>query len=67
VEQRLTVVPLTLVPTKHEQLRDINVRRWTLGWKRQLIPAVLVLTDFVLALLIWRTSLEFGVTACYRR
>ena len=58
MEQRLTVVPLTLVPTKHEQLRDINVRRWTLGWKRQLIPAVLVLTDFVLALLIWRTSLE---------
>jgi Undecaprenyl-phosphate galactose phosphotransferase WbaP len=58
LEQRLTEVPLTLVPTKHEQLRDINVRRWTLGWKRQLIPAVLVLTDFVLALLIWRTSLE---------
>ena len=57
MEQRLTVVPLTLVPAKHEQLRDINVRRWTLGWKRQLIPAVLVLTDFVLALLIWRTSL----------
>ena len=57
MEQRLTEVPLTLVPTKHEQLRDINVRRWTLGWKRQLIPAVLVLTDFVLALLIWQTSL----------
>jgi Undecaprenyl-phosphate galactose phosphotransferase WbaP len=57
VEQRLAVPPLTLVPTKHEQLRDANIRRWRLGWKGRLIPAVLVLTDFLLALLVWRTSL----------
>ena len=57
MEQRLAVAPLTLVPTKHEQLRDTSIRRWRVGWKRLLIPAVLILTDLVLALLVWRASL----------
>jgi hypothetical protein len=53
VEQRIAVAPLTLVPTGYEQLHDTNMRRW----KRQLIPTVMILTDFLLALLIWRASL----------
>lgn len=56
MEQRLTAPQLTLTPTEYEQLRDTNIERWRLGRQRHLVPAVLVLTDFLLSLLIWKGS-----------
>jgi hypothetical protein len=56
VEQRLTVPQLTLIPTEYEQLRDTKIEHWRLGRQRHLVPAVLILTDFLLSLLIWTGS-----------
>jgi Undecaprenyl-phosphate galactose phosphotransferase WbaP len=42
------------VPADYEPLRNRNVGRRS--WKRQLVPAVLLLTDFLLSLIVWRTS-----------
>jgi len=56
VEQRLTAAPLVLVPAKHAQLRVTSVGRWKPVWKQRLAPIILVLTDFLLSLLIWKVS-----------
>ena len=42
------------MPADYEPLRNRNVGRRS--WKRQLVPAVLLLTDFLLSLIVWRTS-----------
>jgi Undecaprenyl-phosphate galactose phosphotransferase WbaP len=51
-EQRLTSMPLVLLPGEHRYLRVANLGRWKPAWKSRLVPAVLVLADFVLALLV---------------
>ena len=55
-DQRSTAPPLILVPGKHEQLRVANVGRWRPVWKRRVVPAALVLGDFLLSLFIWKVA-----------
>jgi di/tricarboxylate transporter len=50
------VESLILVPGKHEQLRATSAGRWKPVWKRRFAPTLLILGDFLLALLIWRAS-----------
>ena len=56
MEQRVTTMPLTLVPAKHEQLRVTSAGSWKPAWKQRLVPIILVLTDFLLSLLVWKVS-----------
>lgn len=48
-EQLLT----TLVPAKYELLSAVETKRWKTIWKQRLIIGVLVLSDILLALLVW--------------
>lgn len=56
MEQRLTAASLQLVPAKHEQLRVTSAGRWKPVWKQRLVLVILVLTDFLLSLLVWKAS-----------
>ena len=56
MEQRLTTLPLTLVPDKHELLRVTSAGRWKPVWKQRMVPIVLVFADFLLSLLVWEVS-----------
>ncbi len=56
MEQRATAV---LIPTKYEYPHELNTARmgrWKPVWKRRLVPAGLVLSDVVLALLLWKVA-----------
>lgn len=53
MEQRLTG---TLIPAGYKQLRAVKARRWELTWKRRLAPAMLILSDVLLALLVWEVA-----------
>lgn len=55
MEQRLTTAG-TLIPTDNEQIRITEAGRRQRSWKRQLVPTVLVLSDVLLALLIWSVA-----------
>ncbi|MEJ7871376.1 MAG: undecaprenyl-phosphate galactose phosphotransferase WbaP [Rubrobacteraceae bacterium] len=55
MEQRSTAMGM-LIPTDYEQLRTIKGESRTPIWKRQSVPAVLVLSDVLLALLIWSVA-----------
>ena len=55
-DQTSTAPSLILVPGKHEQLRIANVGRWRPVWKRRVVPAALVLGDFLLSLFIWKVA-----------
>jgi Undecaprenyl-phosphate galactose phosphotransferase WbaP len=56
VERSSTAAPFILIPTNHEQLRAVSTGRWKSAWQRRLAPAVLVLADLSLALLVWEIS-----------
>ena len=56
MEQRLTAAQFTLIPAEYVELQDTKTERWRRGWQRYLVPAVLVLTDFLLSLLVWGGS-----------
>ena len=56
VERSSTAAPFILIPTNHEQLRAVSTERWKSAWQRRLAPAVLVLADLSLALLVWEIS-----------
>jgi Undecaprenyl-phosphate galactose phosphotransferase WbaP len=56
VEQRLTAASPILVPAKHQQLRVASAGRWKPVWKPRLVLTILVLTDFLLSILVWKAS-----------
>jgi hypothetical protein len=56
-EQRAASASLILVPSKqHSHVQITNARRWQTTSKRRLVPAALVASDVLLALLAWWMS-----------
>lgn len=53
MEQRSSAV---LIPSRHEQLHAVRIGRESVLWRRRLVPAVLVLSDILLALLVWEAA-----------
>ncbi len=52
-----TLIPTgTLIPTAYEQLCVTTMGLRRQAWKRRLVPAMLVLSDILLALLIWSVA-----------
>jgi Undecaprenyl-phosphate galactose phosphotransferase WbaP len=58
METRSTATPLSLIPATYERLRDTKVGYWKLSWGKRLVPAVLVLADVLLSLVIWWGAAE---------
>ncbi len=59
MENRLATNRLTtgtLLPTNHEQPKDATSSRKRRAWKRHLAPAMLVVSDVSLALLVWTVA-----------
>ncbi len=52
-EQRATAPSLILVPTGHHSYQAIHPGRWQTASKRRLIPIALIVSDALLALLVW--------------
>lgn len=51
--------PAVLIPTTHRYQHEVDVARtvrWMPVWKRRLVPAALVLSDVLLALLLWKVA-----------
>ena len=55
-EWRLAASSLILVPDRFEHLRVMSTRRSILAWKQQLVPAVMVLLDALVLLLMWKVG-----------
>jgi Undecaprenyl-phosphate galactose phosphotransferase WbaP len=56
MEQRVTAVRQVLIPAGCKQLSVVSTGRWRAVRKRWLVPAGLVLSDVLLALLIWKVA-----------
>ncbi len=56
MEQRLATTTTALVPAGENELLHTRIRHWQPTWKRWLVPAALVLSDVLLAFLLWEIA-----------
>src|SRR5215210_2276882 len=53
MEQQREQLVSTLMPAKYEQLSVTETKRWKTIWKQRVVVGVLILSDILLALLVW--------------
>ena len=56
MEQRLTQLPAGLVLAGYELVGGANTKRWKTIWKQRAVVSALVLSDIVLALVVWGSA-----------